>query len=232
LYQVNPQPQNTMDRHFVLPATIAAAVHAGLFFGFPSRSGQSSAPPTRPTAEVCPPTITIQDNPSPDDVNQLASNPEGGTPMPDLIDPLKPTTKDDFPVIVNVDPSAVKPLGPITQINESDRPGRGKIPGPYVQTHIVSDSMLDTPPYARFQMSPSYPPAARADGRSGDVTVEFTVDEKGHVVEPHVMNSTDSVFDGPALQAVAKWRFDPGMVHGRIVRFRMAVPLVFRLNDE
>jgi periplasmic protein TonB len=221
-----------MDRHFVLPATIAAALHAGLFFGFPGRTVPSAPPAARANSEPRPPVIVIQDNASRDVENQLPNDGGGGTPRPDLIDPPKPSTKDDFPVTVNVDPTAVRPPGPTLQIGDAGPLGPGTIPGPYVPTTIVSDTMLDAPPHARFQMAPPYPPSARAEGRTGDVTVEFTVDEKGHVVEPRVMNSTDSVFDAAALQAVAKWRFDPGTQHGHVVRFRMAVPLVFRLSDE
>jgi outer membrane biosynthesis protein TonB len=34
------------------------------------------------------------------------------------------------------------------------------------------------------------------------------------------------------LQAVARWKFEPGRIAGRIVRFRMSVPLVFAIEGR
>ena len=55
----------------------------------------------------------------------------------------------------------------------------------------------------------------------------YVVDEAGHVLDPHVVRSSEPIFEAPTLRAVAKWRFEPGQVHGRPVRFRMAVPVAF-----
>ena len=53
------------------------------------------------------------------------------------------------------------------------------------------------------------------------------IDLAGEVVE-----SSDRVFEEAAVRAVAKWRFEPGRRDGRVVRFRMAVPIVFALNAD
>ncbi|MBE36925.1 MAG: hypothetical protein CMI16_15450 [Opitutaceae bacterium] len=47
---------------------------------------------------------------------------------------------------------------------------------------------------------------------------------------PYLINRTDRRFEEAALRAVSKWRFEPGRRHGRVVQFRMAVPIIFRLN--
>jgi protein TonB len=60
--------------------------------------------------------------------------------------------------------------------------------------------------------------------------VEFIVDEHGSVFDAHAVNTTDRVFNDAAVRAVSKWRFEPGTVHGEVVRFRMAVPVVFHLE--
>lgn len=52
------------------------------------------------------------------------------------------------------------------------------------------------------------------------------------VVNPFVVSSTDHRFEEASLRAVSKWRFEPGKHHGRVVRFRMSVPLVFRLTES
>ena len=90
---------------------------------------------------------------------------------------------------------------------------------------------LDNTPRTRFQPAPHYPPSARSTGLTGEVLVEFTVDESGRVLDPHIVRSSDRMFEEPSLRAVAKWQFEPGRSGGRIVRFRMAVPVVFNLNE-
>ena len=96
---------------------------------------------------------------------------------------------------------------------------------------IVSGDLLDNPPRTRFQASPLYPFQAKREGTSGEVLVDFMVDEQGRVVEPRVVKSSHPMFDEPTLRAVAKWQFEPGRRDGRIVKFRMTVPVLFNLNE-
>ena len=65
----------------------------------------------------------------------------------------------------------------------------------------------------------------------GKVVVEFLVDEAGRVLNPHIVSSSDVIFEEPTLRAVEKWRFAPGTRHGTPVRFRMSVPVTFDLNE-
>jgi protein TonB len=96
---------------------------------------------------------------------------------------------------------------------------------------VLSVRQLDAMPRPRVRVAPAYPASARAAGRSGDVLVDFMVDETGHVTAPRVIESSDPEFEEPALRAVAKWVFEPGKKNGRVVRFRMQVPVTFRLAD-
>lgn len=220
-----------MDRHFTLPAIIAASVHAGLFFGFPHRAKLVDLAPVPSPLEPHDVISITQDSPKTAEEDQANAG-SGGVPLPSLVDVPRPSDSATFSVQVEVDPSTTKAIGPVTKIDGiSGPPGPGTVAGPYVPVTIASSDLLDNPPRARFQMSPQYPAAARSDGRDGEVTVEFVVDEQGRVLSPRVVSSTDAVFDGPALQAIAKWRFEPGTVHNHVVKFRMAVPIVFRLNE-
>jgi protein TonB len=106
----------------------------------------------------------------------------------------------------------------------------GDVVGPG-RAGLVTGGDLDRSPQTRFQAAPLYPAEARREGRSGTVTVEFVVDESGTVVTPRVASSSDRVFEEAALRAVARWRFEPGRRHGQVVRFRMAVPIHFSLNE-
>ena len=59
---------------------------------------------------------------------------------------------------------------------------------------------------------PSYPPEALRDGVSGEVTVSFTVNADGSVSGATIVSSNPRrVFDGAALDAIRKWKFEaPG----------------------
>jgi protein TonB len=96
---------------------------------------------------------------------------------------------------------------------------------------IVSRDQLDNSPRTRFQVAPVYPFQAKSSGQNGEVMVEFVVDESGNVLNPRVVSSSDRAFEENTLRAVAKWKFEPGRRDGRTVRFRMSVPVVFKLGE-
>jgi periplasmic protein TonB len=75
--------------------------------------------------------------------------------------------------------------------------------------------------------APEYPYELKRDGITGVVTVVFSVDEKGNVVEPTVQKSTNRGFDQAALTAIAKWKFKPARQDGTPVRSKLAIPLQF-----
>ncbi len=67
-------------------------------------------------------------------------------------------------------------------------------------------------PDAVSSPQPAYPREALRDGVSGEVTVAFTVNADGSVSGASVVSSNPHhVFDGAALDAIRKWRFEaPG----------------------
>lgn len=89
---------------------------------------------------------------------------------------------------------------------------------------------LDSDPRATYRHPPSMNGAIRAKIRSGDATVwiAFIVDENGKVISPRVLSSPDRVFNGPALAAIQKWRFEPGRSGGKAVKRPMKVPITFQ----
>lgn len=90
---------------------------------------------------------------------------------------------------------------------------------------------LDQRPRAIYQPGPAPTAETRRKG-AGRVYVLFLVDEQGRVEHPIVQKSTDPVFERPALQAVQKWKFEPGRRNGRPVRFRMRVPITFQGRES
>jgi len=218
-----------MKRRFVIPAAVALALHTVLLFGFrtvhPAVIGCLPVPTIlpKPKDPLVIDWITKQDEPDPP---TSSGRPEAARPdLPELPPSERPpdiAMTPSVPSPAPFGPTAKVPVGPFGPGN-TDGFGPG---GP------ISSVLLDHTPRTRAQVAPVYPYEARVTGRPGEVLVAFVVDETGHVLDPHVLRSSDPVFEAPTLRAVAKWRFEPGRSHGQVVRFRMAVPVAFVLNPE
>ena len=87
---------------------------------------------------------------------------------------------------------------------------------------------LDQAPRATFQPAPEYPSALRRQKLDGSVQVLFIVNPDGRVANPVAQAATHPAFEQPALQAVRRWRFEPGKRNGQPVSFKMRVPIRFR----
>lgn len=69
------------------------------------------------------------------------------------------------------------------------------------------------------KVAPIYPNRAATRGIEGFVLLEFTVDERGAVLDPRVVESSPSgVFDRSALNAVVRFKYKPRVVNGTAVR--------------
>jgi protein TonB len=64
---------------------------------------------------------------------------------------------------------------------------------------------------------PQYPPQAQQKRLEGWVHVRFTVSSAGSVEDAGVVESSDRVFEKSALQAVAKWKYQPSLRAGQPV---------------
>ena len=60
------------------------------------------------------------------------------------------------------------------------------------------------------------------------VHIVMTVDAQGRVVDPRVHSSDDPLFDAAALQAIRRWRFEPGKRRGKPDAFRVRQPITFK----
>jgi protein TonB len=214
-----------MERHFTLPISIAAALHAGVFFGFhrvPAANvtnGEKNIiwqPEILPTPEP-PEEMT--------DVDRVEEKTPSTTPLPRSAENYTAPQPTDIvitrPPLPEITTSGIKDISQPVGIDIGSRDTRG----------IIDSLHLDNPPHARAQTPAQYPFEARRQGMTGEVLVEFVVDERGRVISQCVARSSDRIFDEAALRAVAKWRFEPGRANGRVVRFRMMVPIVFSLNE-
>ncbi len=74
-----------------------------------------------------------------------------------------------------------------------------------------------------------YPDEAKRAGIEGRVFVQFTVDEKGDVIDAEVVQGIGYGCDEAALNAVRQAKFIPGQQDGVVVRVRMSIPITFKL---
>jgi protein TonB len=100
-----------------------------------------------------------------------------------------------------------------------------------VQQDTFDVGELEKRPEPIAQVSPAYPAELRKARVEGVVTVVFLLNEEGRVESPKVETSTRPEFEKPALDAIRKWRFRPGMKDGEAVRTYIRVPMRFRVTS-
>lgn len=218
---------------FAIPVAVAVAAHAFLFFGFtppkvishPS-SREDPTPPTQPP----PPIVDLVASIPESSTSENAGSPERSSApvQPDYIPDVVPTTA----IIVPVEQLQPNTRHTTTNVIPSGLPGIGDFNGPGGPGVLIRGIRdLDNVPRATFQARPNYPFTLRQQSISGEVVVDFLVDEQGRVSDVRVVRSSQSEFEQPTVAAVQKWRFEPGKRQGRPVRFRMSQAVSFAVGD-
>ena len=92
-------------------------------------------------------------------------------------------------------------------------------------------SAATEPPVPVRMVAPDYPYELKRNGVTGVVSLSFEVNEKGEVVDPKVLKSTNPQFEQPALDAIVKWKFKPGRKDGAPAKMKIAIPLQFKIDD-
>ncbi len=96
------------------------------------------------------------------------------------------------------------------------------------QAVVYNEGEVDSDPVALQQALPKKPQAAEAAGVSGEVEVEFVVDESGKVISVKVLKSTEGYgFKEAAVNAVWSWKFKPALYKKIPVRVRLIQPFKF-----
>jgi protein TonB len=84
-------------------------------------------------------------------------------------------------------------------------------------------------PVVIYKIDPEYSEEARKAKYSGIVELAVIVDTDGHAREIRVAKSLGMGLDEKAIEAVAKWKFKPGMKGGQAVNVRALIDVNFRL---
>ncbi|HXV23309.1 MAG TPA: energy transducer TonB [Alphaproteobacteria bacterium] len=83
-----------------------------------------------------------------------------------------------------------------------------------------------------FNPWPRYPTAARRRGIEGEVLIAVTVGADGGAEHVEVLRSSGhSMLDRAAIEALARWRFEPARNAGQAVAGTIEIPVTFRLTD-
>jgi TonB family protein len=80
------------------------------------------------------------------------------------------------------------------------------------------------------RQEPTYSPEARSAGIQGSVLFELVVDEQGLPTEIHVVSPLGYGLDERAQEAIAKWRFKPGLKNGSPVKILANIEVNFRFQ--
>ena len=79
---------------------------------------------------------------------------------------------------------------------------------------------------------PRYPADALKEGKTGVTVLVVDIDAQGIVTGMKVEHSSgDARFDAAALEAAAKWRFNPATKQGQPVASKVRVPIEFALDE-
>jgi len=84
-------------------------------------------------------------------------------------------------------------------------------------------------PAVLFRVDPGYSEEARTAKLSGTVLLSIVVDTEGHARDIHVVKSLGMGLDEKAMDAVAMWKFKPGMKDGQPVNVRAQIEVNFRM---
>ena len=115
---------------------------------------------------------------------------------------------------------------------EGERAGGGKNgrgPGDSPGPGSGSRQRLSALPQLLWKTEPEYSEEARRARFQGSVMLALDVDSEGHPRNIRVVRSLGLGLDERAVEAVAQWRFKPGLLNGRPVNSPVSVEVSFRL---
>jgi periplasmic protein TonB len=215
-----------------IAALASAGVHAAIFFGFghAAKKPAISAPPVAVIRLTIPDIKDLEEpeqhtTDAPTEARDLATLVPMQADLPQLPQP------SDFVQAINFSSLVETPEFSRIAINVIPETFRGGRQLAEKIGKIFDLTDLDRIPDPLVQRAPAYPIAMRREGASGTVHVQFVVDVAGQVLDAHVIATTNHGFDEAAVNAVAKWKFRPGIKSGRKVNTNMAVPIVFSLAE-
>jgi protein TonB len=200
-------------REYAIPV-FAMPVQVPPALGVPNGGHKQSTPPapmkpTTPTADMAPNTV-------PDHTEPAAST---ATSIGDTT-----TTGNDS----GSDQPQGVPWGVPHGVGVDGPPSTATVAAePDVPLRIVGDVKA---PVVIRRVQPVYPKLAINARMNGTVIVECIIDKTGRVREAHVLQSTSTLFNQSALEAVQQWQFAPGSLHGNAIDTIFDLTVTFHVS--
>ena len=91
---------------------------------------------------------------------------------------------------------------------------------------------LDGVPKAIERSSPIYPREWIQQGKTGEVTIDYFIDEDGHTRFPRVVGDADDLLGAAAVAAVKLWQFASPLRHGKPVLAQVRQVFHFRVPKD
>jgi len=105
-------------------------------------------------------------------------------------------------------------------------PGVSKAAGFQLEVRLPSQRSPVAVPRKVYDVRPVWPDEARRAGVQGIVIVEFTVDVDGTVADARILRGIP-LLEKAALDCVRQWRYEPTLVNGRPVPYKMIAAVTF-----
>jgi periplasmic protein TonB len=207
----NPNPVAQLAQPAVAPAASAPAVTTRTIEATPAKAGQPSAParvpPSAPANQKAPsrlPDMSASLNAHP--VSSARSVSVNAMPAPS-VETSSPTPSGDLQGIAvsSVEAPPPAPAEPLARVRV----------GGTVQ-----------PPKLISSVSAVYPPMAKSAGVEGSVVIDVSIDPSGKVAATKVLSGPVMLREA-AVDAVRRWKYQPGTLDGSPVAVHMTVTIQF-----
>ena len=140
-----------------------------------------------------------------------AASPAGAEPPPNVNADSPGFNAEGVSRIVDNPASAVPPPAAPAITSNEPIPVGGQVKEPRLVSSIA----------------PAYPLAAKQINIQGDVRIQATIDETGHVTQMKVV-SGPTLLQRPAMDALRQWKYQPSKLNGKPVAVEMVVTVKFR----
>ncbi len=213
-------------RGWLIPGSVAAAVHLLVLFGF--NGGRAAKPAAPAEAEVddvrlempvlAPPetidVVDTHDAPAPPRVAPpMLMEVPTSVPVSSFVEPMRPTLD--------------RSLTSVGAITIPSVPASFAAQGPM---QLFDLKELDRVPHRVRTVVPEYPFELRRAGVTGEVVLLVIIDVSGHVSIERVVSATNHEFEQAAIQAVEQCVFEAPLHEGRRVNARYQWHIPFELH--
>ncbi|MDX2187083.1 MAG: energy transducer TonB [Opitutaceae bacterium] len=214
-----------------VPAAVAAAVHVALALGG-GRAPSTPAPLAEAQETVM--TVSLQEEIEPleneVELTELSADqaipPVAGFVPPQLIDVSSVIIEGRF--VQALQPSRPQAVTANLFSVPSGAASSGQVASNVLRVFALA--AVDEAPQIVTKVNPLYPRDLKRARVQGEVVLGFVVSPSGEVQQLEVLSSTHPGFERAALASIARWRFEPGLVHGTPVATRMEQAISFTLG--